>query len=479
MARMDRYKDDYQKSERPAEQRSENAAPVGYAAEQPAAPSEQARELNADMSQEYGRAEHNASAEQAVTFEQARETRGEHFTEKPKKKRKKWPIVLLVIILLAAIGYCAYQYFGPLKLNGKQDVVLYQGEKYEEKGVNSIFAKASGKVDTNTLGDYTIIYTVGKQSITRNVHVVDAKQLVVGLKGCENTLVREGDPYVESGAFAIDKLNGPVANANIKISGNVNTSKPGEYTVKYTAKAGYITKKIIRKVTVVPKDEFEADTDGIPVLMYHYVYGKEEVPDDLSVNYILNDDFEEQLKYLTENGYYYPSFTELRAYLDGKIALPKKSVILTFDDAQHGFFAYGMALLEKYKVPATSFVIGTQNGADKVKVNANPYIQFQSHSYDMHKAGGNIGHGGVISAMSKDEIVADLTKSFEQVGNSEAFAYPYGDYTDTALEAVEESGVLLAFTTEGGKVKVGEDFRKLSRVRVSGGNSLQSWIDSL
>ena len=469
MARMDRYKDDYQpagKGKHTAE--VTNSAETAKTAESTETPNmEQDAPKKIPEQEEHSRgyrAEHNSDGEKP---------------KKPKKKRKKWPIVLLIIVLLSALGFCAYEYFAPLKLNGKKNVVLYQGEKYKEKGVNSIFAKAKGKVDTQTLGDYTIIYTVGKQSITRNVHVVDANQLVIGLKGCENTVVREGDPYIESGAFAIDKVNGPVSSKKIKISGTVNTSKPGEYTVKYTAKAGYQTKKVIRKVTVIAKDEFDADTDGIPVLMYHYVYGKEEVPDDLSVNYILNDDFEEQLKYLTENDYYFPSFAELRAYIDGKIALPKKSVILTFDDAQHGFFAYGMALLEKYEVPATSFVIGTQNGDDKVRVNANAYIQFQSHSYDMHKSGGNIGHGGVISAMSKDEIVADLSKSFKQVGNSDAFAYPYGDYTDTALEAVEESGVLVAFTTEGGKVEVGEDYRKLPRVRVSGGNSLQSWIDSL
>ena len=97
----------------------------------------------------------------------------------------------------------------------------------------------------------------------------------------------------------------------------------------------------------------------------------------------------------------------------------------------------------------------------------------------MHRGGGNIGHGGIISVMSKDEIINDLKKSQMIVQNSEAFAYPYGDITDTARQAVKETEIICAFTTQYGKVTKGADLAALPRVRVVGDNSLESYIESI
>jgi len=55
------------------------------------------------------------------------------------------------------------------------------------------------------------------------------------------------------------------------------------------------------------------------------------------------------------------------------------------------------------------------------------------------------------------------------LGSGEAFAYPFGDYTDTCEAAVKEAGFLCAFTTEYGKVHPGDDPYLLPRIRVNGG----------
>ena len=60
-----------------------------------------------------------------------------------------------------------------------------------------------------------------------------------------------GDSYSEQGATATDKLDGDITN-KIQISGSVNTSKAGTYTVKYTVKNSAnkettITRKIVVK----------------------------------------------------------------------------------------------------------------------------------------------------------------------------------------------------------------------------------------
>ena len=142
-----------------------------------------------------------------------------------------------------------------------------------------------------------------------------------------------------------------------------------------------------------------------------------------------------------ENDFYFPSYPELQAFLQGTHSLPAKSVVLTFDDAEQGFLDVGIPILEKYQVPATSFVIcSDENAAQKVVDYRSPYVSFQSHSFGLHQAGGTVGHGGLISALTKDEIVEDLEHAQQVVGATEAFAYPFGDVTADGQQAVREAG---------------------------------------
>ena len=111
-----------------------------------------------------------------------------------------------------------------------------------------------------------------------------------------------------------------------------------------------------------------------------------------------------------------------------------------------------------------------------MKTYATPYLEYESHSFDMHRAGGTVGHGGRISAMSHQEIVDDLKQSEQVTGSLQAFAYPFGDTTPDAIEAVRETGTLAAFTTQYGWADVGADPMNLPRVRIQGTGSLDTFI---
>lgn len=280
-----------------------------------------------------------------------------------KKSRKNTMILILAIAIIIAVILAVTQMNRTLKLNGLQETVINIGCEYEDEGVNIRDAEVSGEVDTAKTGDYTVTYTYKDQRVSRTVHVVDPQSLIAGLRGSEKTVVRQGDPYVESGAFAVDKDKGAVTDC--EISGQVDTSAPGTYQIRYKFVSGYVEKEITRNVEVISKEKFRENESGIPVLMYHYVYTEDDKPEKLNSNYISDKDLESQLKYLKEEGYYFPSFKELRAYADGEIALPQKSVILTFDDGQMGFLSYGIPLLNEYRVPATSFLIGVNDGKTK------------------------------------------------------------------------------------------------------------------
>lgn len=217
-------------------------------------------------------------------------------------------------------------------------------------------------------------------------------------------------------------------------------------------------------------------TNGLAICMYHYVYDKDNPPKEkLNSNFIEVHDLEEELKYLTENNYYFPTWEEVEKFVTGDYLLPEKSVVLTFDDGAYSFLNLGVPLFEKYKVPVTSFLIGNIEGEKKVKKYASEYMTFQSHSYNMHRGGGNIGHGGIFPVMNHDDAVADLQKSIEIGGNGDAFAYPYGDYNDSCVTTVKDAGFKCAVTTEYGRAKPGDDPLLLPRIRMSMGQSLESF----
>lgn len=217
-------------------------------------------------------------------------------------------------------------------------------------------------------------------------------------------------------------------------------------------------------------------TNGLAICMYHYVYDKDNPPkEQLNSNFIEVHDLEEELKYLVENNYYFPTWEEVKEYVQGELLLPEKSVVLTFDDGAYSFLNLGVPLFNKYKIPVTSFLIGNIDGEKKVKKYSSEYLTFQSHSYNMHRAGGNIGHGGIFPVMDHDKAVADLKKSIETSGNSDAFAYPYGDYNDNCVQAVKDAAFKCAVTTEYGRAKPGDDPLLLPRVRMSRGQSLESF----
>ena len=69
---------------------------------------------------------------------------------------------------------------------------------------------------------------------------------------------------------------------------------------------------------------------GLPILMYHFFYDK-NVSKGSDSNWLEISIFEEQMKYLSENNYYFPSWEEVADYVDGKISLPAKSVVITAD----------------------------------------------------------------------------------------------------------------------------------------------------
>ncbi len=265
------------------------------------------------------------------------------------------------------------------------------------------------------------------------------------------------------------------ANDNLS-SQNNNENNLNQNTIKKEEKKQNEINKISTEITNNDKESNSSilSSKGLPVLMYHFFY------DDVKYfkkdnNWLKISDFEAQVKYMSENNFYFPTWDEVVKYVDGKANLPAKSVVITVDDGDPSFFDLAVPILQKYNVTATSFVVTSWYG-----YRYNPDMKnvvFESHSDNMHQSGAN-GKGRMVN-WSYDEILKDIKTSSETLGNCDIFCYPFGHYNDTAIRALKDANYKLAFTVEGGRVKPGQNKYQLPRVRVSDGNSLKYFIGSI
>lgn len=296
-----------------------------------------------------------------------------------------------------------------------------------------------------------------------------AESVVMTLDGAADTYVLVGEDFLDGGCHAYDTAARKPLTA--EASGTVDTQTPGDYAITYTATDEAGAQAVAtRTVHVVENfDAFDGKAETLAVLMCHYIYAEEDPPAEEDANYLLDTKFEKQLAYLAEHGYYYPSFAEVRAFAEGTHTLPARSVVLTFDDAEDGFLKYGTPLLNQYQVPATSFMICSKKKSKaKIAKYTSPYVQFQSHSYDLHERGTDEGKGGIIHAKTVDELEKDLKRAQKILGTTEAFAYPFGDTDADAEDALANVGTLCAFTVENRRVEPGDNPLTLPRVRIAG-----------
>ncbi len=209
----------------------------------------------------------------------------------------------------------------------------------------------------------------------------------------------------------------------------------------------------------------------IAVLCYHNVATAEEKANYPEENdwTITVDNFEEQLKYLQKHGYKTLTTDELYNWKHGKIDLPYKSVLITFDDGFLSNYHYAFPLLKKYNMNAVVFVVGefienlnteewtgniktymTKNILDKVK-EVYPNIEICSHSYMLHKDG----------AIEQEKVVLkqDINIFNERIQNTSIYAYPFGKYNENMINALKETEYKLAFRY--GPTK--KEYRKATR----------------
>ena len=375
-------------------------------------------------------------------------------TPEPKRKNRAG-LIVGIIVLLALVGGGAA--LAMHLLGGSGSSSTETATKSDSSSKSSSTENSTGTDAASTVTD-------------------DPGEIVMGVNGNEHTIVLKGEEYLEAGAHAAEPTDG-ILNNKIETSGTVDTSKAGTYTVTYSVSDSTGHRASIER-TVEVVNSMDKQQNGIPILMYHDVHEDGDTSQTYDANNISTAALDEQLAYLTSNNFYFASFQEVKAFIEGTHSLPAKSIVLTFDDAAAGFLDHGIPVIEKYQVPVTSFCIGMYDQGNSVSKRSR-YVEYESHSYKMHQGGGSSGHGGLMTSMTTDQILEDLQKEAEELQANNAFAYPFGDVPETGVEAVKKAGIACGFTTVNAWAKIGDDPAQLPRVRVNAGVDINSYASSV
>ncbi|SDP72969.1 Polysaccharide deacetylase [Selenomonas ruminantium] len=181
------------------------------------------------------------------------------------------------------------------------------------------------------------------------------------------------------------------------------------------------------------------------------------------------EDFDNQMKYLHDNGYHTINPDELYEALAGNGQLPENPVLITFDDGYEDNYTNAYPILKKYDFKATIFVV--TGFLDRHKKG---YLSWDQ-AREMNKNGINIESHTVnhksMTDLTDDELRSELVdskkKAESELGHAVNYvAYPTGTYNLHIAQMVKEAGYKAAFTIKYGNVDKASNIFALERVPI-------------
>jgi peptidoglycan/xylan/chitin deacetylase (PgdA/CDA1 family) len=194
--------------------------------------------------------------------------------------------------------------------------------------------------------------------------------------------------------------------------------------------------------------------------------------------------FGEQLAALAAAGWEFVGLDAVLAKLRGEAELPRRALLISFDDAYTDLLEAGCPLLEKFGAPALVFVVADQIGGSNAWDTANGAVELPLLDAEGIRAvaarGVEIGsHTASHPALPKlpaERLAAEIAGSAETIAAAglprpRSFSYPYGEWTPALAAAVRAAGYEAAFTVESGAVAAGADPFAVPRLEVYASDS--------
>ena len=214
------------------------------------------------------------------------------------------------------------------------------------------------------------------------------------------------------------------------------------------------------------KAEKTAETGEVlylPIIMYHGLTESEKLRNQYMIPPSL---FEEDLRYLHEEGYTTIFISELIAHFEKGEKLPEKPVILTFDDGYLNNYTYAFPLLQKYRCKAVISPIGkAADEAENEKYRSPKWsqckwselramyfsglVEIENHTYALHKNNSEIHGAAKIRDESdeeyerrlKEDLIESNNRITKLIGRKPcAFVYPFGAKSEETEKIVRSLG---------------------------------------
>ena len=221
--------------------------------------------------------------------------------------------------------------------------------------------------------------------------------------------------------------------------------------------------------------------------MYHSINSKESKAGDYVITpAALRGD----LEWLKQNGYQTVVVQDLLDYVEEGTPLPEKPVMITFDDGYYNNYLNAFPLLKEYGMKAVvSIIVSETDKYSQLNENRENYshltweqigemmgsglIEFQSHSYDLHKNGGKRKGIGKMGGESTEAYQAAIREDIEKgqlrfVEMTEyaptAFTYPFGKVSEDSYSVLEELGFRATLDAQGKIFQLTRDPECLRRI---------------
>jgi peptidoglycan/xylan/chitin deacetylase (PgdA/CDA1 family) len=218
----------------------------------------------------------------------------------------------------------------------------------------------------------------------------------------------------------------------------------------------------------------------VPILSYHRLSttGKAD-------NMIMPvERFESQMMYLQKNGYTVITIEQFMDYINFRNQIPRKSVVITFDDGWKSIYEVAYPILKKFQYPATLFIYTNFIGArkamswDQIKELSENGFSIHCHSKS-HRYLNRMKKGESFRRYYqalKEELFDAKMMIQEKVGKEcKYLAYPYGAYNNLVIAMAEKYGYYGGFTARRGVNPFYRNRYKINRSMIYGEYDLKKF----